>query len=175
MRWAPVPRFEGFYEVSDHGTVRRAGDHKPIATWVKEDGYYRFTVRRADPVFGGVLKHNLSLHRVVAVLFVPNPLGKPEVNHDDGDISNNRASNLVWQTKSENNFHRTRVLKSFHNKVQRALVGPCGRIVCVDNFTAFAEQIGVHPSTVSKLARREIATVRGWRLATDKEALDAVA
>lgn len=175
MRWAPVPLFEGFYEVSDHGLVRRARDQRPIATWVKEDGYYRFTARKPDAVFGGVLKHNLSLHRVVAVLFVPNPDNKPEVNHDDGDISNNHASNLVWQTKSENNFHRTRVLKSFHNKVQRALVAPCGRVICVDNLTAFAEEIGVHPSSVSKLARREITTIRGYRLATDEEAIHAVA
>lgn len=173
MRWRPVPQYEGLYEVSDHALVRRAHDHRPISTWQKEDGYFRFTVRRPDAA-GGFLKLNLSLHRVVALLFVPNPYGKPEVNHDDGDFTNNVFSNLVWTTKSENNLHRTRVLKSFHNKVQRAFVAPSGAIICVDNFTAFAERIGVHPASVSRLARGEAKSLRGWRLATDMEAIDAV-
>ena len=174
MRWAPVPLFEGYYEISDHGLVRRAGSLRPIATWPKEDGYFRFTARRPDNLHG-TLKQNLSLHRVVATLFVPNPENKPEVNHDDGDIANNTFSNLVWATKSENNLHRTRVLKSFHNKVQRAFVSPDGEIICVDNLTMFSEQTGLSLTTIRRIATRQVAVSRGWRLATDQEAFDAVA
>ena len=45
------------------------------------------------------------IHRIVAKLYVPNPNGYFEVNHKDGDKTNNNASNLEWCTRSQNNKH----------------------------------------------------------------------
>ena len=52
-------------------------------------------------------KH-LSIHRLVAELFVLNPENKEIVNHKDGDIYNNAASNLEWVSRSENAKHAVR-------------------------------------------------------------------
>lgn len=46
-----------------------------------------------------------SVNRLVALMFVPNDLGKPEVNHKDTNKLNNHASNLEWCTTKENIQH----------------------------------------------------------------------
>lgn len=51
------------------------------------------------------------IHRLIAETFIDNPLNKKEVNHIDGVRTNNRLSNLEWVTRSENHFHRYKVLK----------------------------------------------------------------
>ncbi len=50
-------------------------------------------------------RKNCFLHRLIAEHFIPNPLGKPIVNHIDGIKTNNSVDNLEWVTYRENNLH----------------------------------------------------------------------
>lgn len=45
------------------------------------------------------------VHRLVAKHFIPNPLGLPEVNHIDGNRTNNAVANLEWVTRQGNAAH----------------------------------------------------------------------
>lgn len=50
------------------------------------------------------------IHRLVCETYKENPHNKSEVNHIDGDKSNNSVNNLEWATRSENQNHRYKVL-----------------------------------------------------------------
>lgn len=52
--------------------------------------------------------HTRYVHRLVAECFLPNPCGKREVNHKDGNKQNNSVQNLEWASRSENMSHAYR-------------------------------------------------------------------
>lgn len=58
-----------------------------------------------------IKKKNYFVHRLVAELFIENPLNKPQVNHIDNNGLNNNLSNLEWVTNSENQIHRFKLKK----------------------------------------------------------------
>lgn len=70
-----------------------------MATHINAFGYPRLQLARDGT------KTNVFVHLLVAQAFVPNPHGKPEVNHVDGNKLNNTAVNLEWATRCENNQH----------------------------------------------------------------------
>lgn len=50
-------------------------------------------------------RKRFKVHRLVAMEFIPNPLNRTEINHIDGNKSNNSVENLEWSTRSDNLKH----------------------------------------------------------------------
>lgn len=96
--WLSVKGYEGLYEVSNLGNVRRVGG-KVLSPKPGKLGYKIVALH-----MNGYAKKYL-VHRLVAEAFIPNPEDKQYVNHKDGDKSNNVLSNLEWATPSENIHH----------------------------------------------------------------------
>lgn len=114
-RFYDVPGYEEYYESNAAGVVyskpryvnspicggSRLIPAKQMSIFLTV-GYPAFSVSKNSkdrPMF---------LHRVLAMIFIPNPDKKPEINHVDGDKANFALSNLEWCTHKENMRHAHR-------------------------------------------------------------------
>lgn len=89
--------------VREDGFVKKTTDHPNVKKgWYPgtklNNGYYN--IRTND-------KTEL-VHRLVAEAFIPNPDNKPQIDHIDGNTSNNNVNNLRWYTDAENKTNRQR-------------------------------------------------------------------
>lgn len=99
----------GAYEISSFGRLKRAGriaktyghwiPERIIKCWPNDKGY----VKAKLGVIGK--RKQYSLHRLVALHFIPNPDNLPEVNHKDFNKLNNHKDNLEWTTGKGNMDH----------------------------------------------------------------------
>ncbi len=84
------------YIITEDGQVINKHNNHPRKPQPNSKGYLRVQI-------GG---KNLFVHRLVAEKYVPNPYNKTQVNHIDGDKTNNAANNLEWVDNQENRITR---------------------------------------------------------------------
>lgn len=94
--WRPIKGYEGLYEISNRGNIKRCGRLLKLSAWNK----YKVIRLRKD----GNSKTQY-VHRLVAQTFIPNPENKGYVNHIDCNKMNNSIENLEWCTRQENERH----------------------------------------------------------------------
>lgn len=162
--WRSVVGYECFYEVSNLARVRRiARGHGARAGSIRRDqpttqGY------RGLVLYKDRIAQPFGVHQIVCAAFHPRPAYPCEVNHKDGVPTNNRADNLEWATKSENNIHAFKILG-------RKSVGSSGegngnskltaeKIAAIRatkglSQVALAKRFGVHQTTISRILLRQ--------------------
>ena len=102
--WKDIPGYDGSYQISNRGRVSSIGGRngKTVANRIMRqklsNGYPQVVLRKNG-------RHTHYVHRLVAENFIANPASKREVNHIDGNKTNNDVSNLEWVTSSENQLH----------------------------------------------------------------------
>lgn len=98
--WKVIPDTDGKLLVSNTGKIKSLlRDERILKTQRDRKGYHRLrvTINRE--------KRAYKVHRLVAEAFIPNPERKPQVNHINGNKSDNSAGNLEWVTNKENCYH----------------------------------------------------------------------
>ena len=114
--WKDVKGYEWIYKVSSYGRVKSLDRTVPQKDGKKKNIKGKILNPRKSKK--GYLKAGLnlngkeklySIHRLVAIAFIPNPENKTEVNHKNGIKTDNRSSELEWATSSENNKHAFKI------------------------------------------------------------------
>ena len=112
--WKWIDGYENMYQVSNIGHVRSVDRYV----------YCEVSPNKLQHLFGKALKIRTDkkgyatvglskdgkqkvgkIHRLVAQAFIPNPLNLPQVNHIDGNKTNNNVLNLEWCDNSYNQKH----------------------------------------------------------------------
>lgn len=138
------------YFVKENGDI--IGKTKILKQIIKPDGYNSVCL-----YYDGKAKTFLT-HRMVAECYIPNPDNKPQVNHKDGNKTNNKVENLEWVNSKENINH-------FINEIstRRFFEQPNSKLTLKESLEIYrcnkidgiyqkqlAEKYGVHLETISR-------------------------
>ena len=170
--WKDIQGYEGKYQVSNTGLVRSmnfnhiTGLVKTIAQKTDRYGYKVVQLHN-----NGERKH-ITVHRLVAKTFIPNENKLPQINHIDGNKSNNSVLNLEWCTGKENMEHG-RKNGLFKNteiaSIKRRIEVTCasktsGYIEYFPSQSHAAKAIGATVSEISEVVRGNRKSTHGFLL-----------
>lgn len=99
--WRPIQGFEDRYAVSNKGRVMNLKTGRILKNVIDPHGYAFVWLCKGD----GTKPKQITVHKLVATAFIPNPYNLPQVNHIDECKTNNNVSNLEWVTASKNIRH----------------------------------------------------------------------
>lgn len=150
--WKPIKDFEN-YEVSDAGEVRNVKFNRLLTPSPGAGGYMRVQLRKDKQ------SYQRYVHRLVAEAFLE---GEGEVNHIDGDRTNNKADNLEWVTHQQNIQHSYDVL---HRPPARGgktirVVYTNGEVMEFESVKDCANYYGVDATTIRDYADHALTKYR---------------
>ena len=91
-----IPQYEGLYSIDRSGNVFSHINGKILKPHPNHRGYLMVSLYK-----DGKSKKS-TIHKLVAITYIPNPNNLPEIDHIDTNRQNNNVENLRWCTRKEN-------------------------------------------------------------------------
>ena len=113
--WKDIAGFDGVYQISNLGRVKSLDrviniEYKDRIGTRRIKGRLRKPTKDKDGYLViGLGKGNYKIHRLVALAFIHNTNNYPQINHKDGNKSNNTVTNLEWCSNAENQNHAFKI------------------------------------------------------------------
>lgn len=165
-KWKTISNFIN-YEVSNKGKVRNKKTQCFLKYNATRDGYQRVRLYKNG------IPTTLMVHRIVVNAYIENPLSKSQVNHKDGNKTNNTVENLEWVTKSENEKHAYKhgLKKGYAPSSEKsrlskkvAMINKDGNIVrtfyCIKDVE---RELGIPHSNIINVCKGKKKTAHGFR------------
>lgn len=117
--WKDIEGYNGLYQISNLGRVKSLGrrgkgcslEDRILKPMVNKDGYHLVNLKDVNHVAKW-----FTVHRLVALHFIPNPNDYKEINHKDEIKGNNIVTNLEWCTREYNVSYGTVIERQSNNK-----------------------------------------------------------
>ena len=95
--WKDIIGYEGLYKINEYGDIFSILKNKLLKPYISNKGY------KIVELWKDGIGKKFSVHKLVAINFVPNPNNFPIVLHRDNNKLNTYYKNLIWGTYEENN------------------------------------------------------------------------
>lgn len=158
--WKSIKDYEGLYEVSNLGRVRRLKKDKEfiLKPIINKFGYLQVSLSKNNIV------KNHRIHRLVAEAFISNPDNKPDVDHINTIRIDNRVENLRWVTKQENQNNELTRNHLRNNRITKIVqLDLNGKLIKIwDGAVDVEKDLGISRMSIGKCCRGEMKTYKGY-------------
>lgn len=161
--WKPIPKFEGWYEVSNFGKIRSIDREVNYKTLGKS---FRKGIALKPKISKGGYKevvlvmnskrHCYKVHRLVALAFIPNPFNLPCINHLNENKLDNKVSNLEWCNQQYNTLYSMPSLTIGQYDLSGNL------ITTFSHYTDAGNSVGGNKYGVYKCCNNKLKTYKGY-------------
>ena len=141
------------YTISEDGEIRNSKG-KIIKGEISNTGYRRVSLSNND------VKHKkMSVHRLVAETYIPNPHNYPEVNHKNENKLDNNVNNLEWCSTLDNLNHSRVIEKASVAKFRKVKCVTTGKIY--NSIKEASDELGLYHSNIVACCNGRRATCGG--------------
>jgi NUMOD4 motif/HNH endonuclease len=179
-----IKGYEGMYQVSNFGRVKSLrrtytnsrGQVREIPEKILKQKKNRCGYMVCSLSNMGDLRE-FTIHKLVATAFIFKEDGKVEVNHKDGNKTNNNTSNLEWVTKSENTLHAIKHnLSGFRDHIfenlrkinaeityKKVYFSKGNEFIVFDSISSASNMLGLKRDNITRAIRKK-QKVGGWNV-----------
>ena len=155
--------FFKYYNITKEGVVINLKTNRKYKGTIGKSGYLQWSTTRNNK------NYTWSIHRLIAIKYIPNPNNYPVINHIDGNKLNNSIDNLEWCTYSHNNKEAVRlglVDNSNNNRPYKKVIQinkDTKEIIKIYNsITEASKELKINDSNISKCCRGKYKTAGNY-------------